>query len=93
MRLSRGGGPRTLLAINRDIQEPKPREVLLAWRKAVLSVSFVFELMEEDMAAYWRSVSLREALITDHAQMSRTGMQKAIAIYNFKTSKAVQVIS
>ena len=73
-----------LKAIAEDIEAAKPDEHLKLWKQAALSVSFSFELMETDSDVYWKSVNLSEDLVTDYAEMSRSGLQKVIEIVNFK---------
>lgn len=74
-----------ILAIARDIEQGVDAGVLSQWKKRALSVTFVFDAsLNTDDALYFKSVSLREALLSDFRAMSRTAYQRVLEVTGFK---------
>ena len=73
-----------LMGMSEAVKSGAPTEELKAWRAAALTASFSFELMDTNEKFFWTSVNLREDLVTDYAEMSRTGLQKVMEIVTFK---------
>ena len=82
-----------LLAIHRDIMAKKPSEELAKWKTSALSVTLSFELHEQADMFYWQAVNLREDLVTDDAEMSRTGLRRILDIANYKHAKNLPLAS
>ena len=73
-----------LMGMSAAVKSDAPVEELQLWKQAALSVCLSFELMETNEQFYWTSVNLREDLVTDYAEMSRTGLQKIMEIVVFR---------
>ena len=73
-----------ILAIVRDIDADVDAEVLVAWRRMMLSVPFRFEYQESHQQVFFRAFALREELVTSHGVVSRTAFQRIFEIARFK---------
>ncbi len=76
-----------LLKIAEDIAFGADEAVLQAWRRTLLSTTFIFEPMENDDAKFYRAVSLRETFVTDFRAMARSAVQRVFEVVGFLTRK------
>ena len=77
-RLSPEDGVRsTVLRCAAHLQEHQEEKdpVALKWREVLLSVTYCFELVGQQEAAYWRAQALRQQVSADFVAMKRTARQ------------------
>ena len=82
-----------ILAIARDVDEPKSDEVLQAWRFHLLTTTMRFEILENPDDIFWKNVSLREKYVTKEKAVARTPRQRIeeVALVMSRLSKKASV--
>ena len=82
-----------ILAIARDVDEPKSDEVLHAWRFHLLTTTMRFEILENPDDIFWKNVALREKYVTKEKAVARTPRQRIeeVALVMSRLSKKASV--
>ena len=71
-------------AVARDIRARKPAETLKLWRRHALSSKFRFELLETDVAKYYRAANIRGQIADEYEFTRTTCYQRIVDICLFK---------
>ena len=73
-----------ILKLAARIDEGAEDEELRRWRQVCLTVTFVFEVLDNSLARYFRSVNLHEQLTGNFEAMARDVTQRVMELMAFK---------